>query len=261
MRFLSVLLIGFLFAAPAMAQQGQSKPKPNHVKWAPTFAGSCEGCELSGREMAFWNLNKAFYADAKMANANLHGVRAEETNFTGIIAPGARFVSAHISNARFEGANLSGADLHRAEANGADFTKVNLQSAIFIEAKLIGAILHDADASGVHGQKADFSGANLTGARFDGAHLQDAIFDGAVLIGAHFPGARLEEASFRDARLVDADLSAALDYASAEFEGACISNGTRLPAGLDLPICADLIVEEPLSLLTGIDDDLQPIDE
>ncbi|MEO1027692.1 MAG: pentapeptide repeat-containing protein [Pseudomonadota bacterium] len=255
MRFLSVLLIGLLTAAaPAMAQQAQPKNKTKHVTFAPSLGGKCITQQLTGSNFVKWNLKKAHCAGAVLANANLHGVQAQETDFTGIIAPRAKFVEANVSNAKFGDADLQGANLHGAEANGADFTKADLQSAIFIEAKLIGAILHDADASGMHGQSADFSGGNLTGTRFDGAHLQSASFDGAVLENTKFRGAFLHDASFRDARLIAADLSASLGYKSAIFDGACISQDTRLPRDLELPICADLIEQdEPISLLSGLE--------
>lgn len=252
MRIFLTILFAVLIAFPVTAQQSGNKSGANHVTWDPSFNTVCQSCPLAGLKIPFWNIDGAYYAGSDFTNANLEGVAAHQTNFAGVNAPGVRFDSATLTGAQFQEAILSGANLHKSVANGADFTDANLQVANLVSAKLIGAILHNVDATGVFGTGADFSGANLTGVHFDAAHLNEAVFDSAVLANARFPGAQISGATFRDARLVGADLSRAIGYETAIFEGACISNETRLPYGVSLPICADLVVSRPISLIDTI---------
>ena len=70
-----------------------------------------------------------------------------------------------------------------------------------------------------------------------GADLIGAVFDNAILSEADLAGANLTNASFRDARLGGAVLDSVIGVEFADFEGACGSETTQLPLGLELPDC------------------------
>ena len=125
------------------------------------------------------------------------------------------------------------------DANGADFSDAVMDLAAARQAKLVGANLTSTSAIKMLGAGADFSAANASKAIFNGANLSGAIFNGALLTSASFIGSNLANASFHDARLAGADFSDATGALQENFIGACVSEMTRLPAGLVLQSCAE----------------------
>lgn len=225
--------------------------EPQRVTWQPTSSGSCENCNLIGRQMPSWMLSGARYSGANLSYSSLHSVIADEADFNNITARSADFSRAELSNAKFSGAILSNARLTGAIANGADFSDATLDHCDVGEARLIGANLSGVFAHHMIGRDTDFSAASADGAQFDYAELRGAVFDGALLSDASFAEANLAGASFRDARLAGAILDSAVNIESADFSGACRSGTTALPTGLDLPLCSELRRLEDVRLLAG----------
>ena len=77
----------------------------------------------------------------------------------------------------------------------------------------------------------------MTGAWLNESILTGAIFNGANMTGAQLRNAMIQNASFKDVRFIDADLTGIQGAEFADFEGACVSLSTSLPATFTLPLC------------------------
>ena len=89
-----------------------------------TLGGSCNRCELSGR-----NLSGATLTYANLGGADLRGVKLEGANLGG--------------------ANLGGADLRGVKPEGANLRGANLGGADLTSSRLAGVSLRGADLTGV----------------------------------------------------------------------------------------------------------------
>lgn len=229
---LTVLLVANVFANETYGEEA------SRVTWQPSSSGSCENCNLFGRQMPFWDLTEAHYDGANVSYASLHGVQANGAFFNDITGKYADFSRAQANNAQFGNAVMHSARLSGIIANGANFSGATLDQSDMREAQLVGANFVGVSALQILGGAADFSAANASQAVFDGAILRGAIFTGALLTGTSFIGSDLAGASFRDARLAGADFTNATGTEQGNFTGACISELTRLPAGVILRNCA-----------------------
>ncbi len=142
-------------------------------------AGGCASARAA-------NFSKARLTAARMAGADLAGVRMDEAQLDG-----AQLAQARLSGATFTSARLDRADLSGAELSGANFLLASLQGA-----NLSGARLQMADFG-----NAAMQGANLSLARLEGAHLRDAEMEGASLAMARLIGADLAGAKMQGADL------------------------------------------------------------
>jgi uncharacterized protein YjbI with pentapeptide repeats len=229
-------------AALVLAQNGtaDAQESSHHVAWAPSYGGSCQACDLRGRNMSGWDISRANYPDADLSESLLRGTRAVGVVFTNAVAlntdfrqatlDDAKFIDAHLETSRFDKASLRNADLSRAV-----MTDTKLRGAI-----LTGATARRTDFSGALGQRADFSGANLGNARFVNAKLNNAVFYNAVLTGATFAGADLSGANLSSMRLSEVNFDGATGLETANFENSCAAAGTILPAGIELSPCPPL---------------------
>jgi hypothetical protein len=82
----------------AFAQEQTQPSQP--VAWAPSYVGSCGGCNLSGRNLTGWTLSGANYREANLEYAFMRGAQAKETNFEGNQATGADMRSAVLTSAK-----------------------------------------------------------------------------------------------------------------------------------------------------------------
>lgn len=231
--FLGLASLGIAFGPPAYADDAK------RVTWQPSSSGSCEDCNLFGRQMPFWDLTEARYDGANISHASLHGAKARGAYFNGITAKFSDFSRSDVSNAHFENAQMQNARLSDLTANGANFSGAILDRSSLNKALMVGANLTSVSARYVQARGADFSAASAAFAIFDGANLRGATFNGALLSGSSFSQSDLSGASFQDARLAGADFSSAINTAQANFAGACGDTLTRLPGGLSLPRCIE----------------------
>jgi hypothetical protein len=79
---LSLVTLASATAFDAFAQEQTQPSQP--VAWAPSYVGSCGGCNLSGRNLTGWTLSGANYREANLEYAFMRGAQAKETNFEGI---------------------------------------------------------------------------------------------------------------------------------------------------------------------------------
>lgn len=230
----ALALIGMSIAA---TQIGHTQDQPSRISWAPSYSGSCTDCSLMGHNMSGWNIAKLNYPGADLTAANLQRVHGHSANFKGAQATGADLRLGDFTSAIFEDAILTGAKLQHATFNSANMGGAMLTGANLTNGKFIGAVLTDAKLQSSMVHNADFSAATLSGASLSAADLTGSIFDNAVLQDADLTGANLTEVSFRDVRFTGAKLDGAQGIETANFEGACASETTQLPVGLNLPDC------------------------
>jgi len=218
-------------AAPGAMAQGQP------VAWSPSYVGTCATCELSGRNLTGWTLAGANYSEAKLDYSVMRGVQATAVNFEGADLTGADMRGAVLTNAKLADAIFAGTRLQEVSATGADLRRALMHGASLQDAVMIGANFEDAELIIARLEGADMSAGNFEGAMLDRANLRGTIFNGANFKDARFNGADVTGASFKDARFAGANLAAVKGFAEADFDGACGSLSTRLPADARLPLC------------------------
>ena len=175
------------------------------------------GADFTGAKLINLNFTEADLRDAVFADAVLI-----EPNFTGADLTEAVFADAKLTNANFTAGNLRDANLTNVKIDGVDFTNATLTMAEVSRSKLRGANFKGADLT-----EADFRRTILRGANFQGAVLTEADFTQTQLHGANFQGAALTEADFTRAILIGADFSTAIDFDSANFKDADLTDIIR----------------------------------
>lgn len=218
-------------SAPGAVAQGQP------VAWSPSYVGTCATCELSGRNLTGWTLAGANYSEAKLDYSVMRGVQAVAVNFERADLTGADMRGAVLTNAKLADAIFAGTRLQEISATGADFRRALMHGASLQDAVMIGANFEDAELIIARLEGADMSAGNFEGAMLDRANLRGTIFNGANFKDARFNGADITGASFKDARFAGANLATVKGFAEADFDGACGSLSTRLPADVRLPLC------------------------
>ena len=234
-RLVHALLTASAMSFVALSAQAQSQP----VAWSPGYAGACGECDLSGKNLTGWSLGN--YSSANMEYAFMRGVQAGNANFENANATSADMRGAILTSAQFAGAILSDARLQGIQASGADFRSANVRGANLQTALLVGANFASADLTGSRMESADLSGANLTGSWLNETILAGAVFNGSNMTGSQLRNAAVHGASFKDVRFIDADLSGLKGAETADFEGACVSLSSTLPATLTLPLCGTAV--------------------
>lgn len=231
LRLLSLAGAFAAFTAPGALAQGQP------VAWSPSYVGTCATCELSGRNLTGWTLSGANYSEAKLDYSVMRGVQAVGVNFERADLTGADMRGAVLTNAKLADGVFAGTRLQGIKASGADFRRALMHGASLQDAIMVGSNFEQAELIIARLENADLSTANFTGAVFDRANLRGAIFNGAIFTDARMAGADVTGASFRDARFPGANLQSVKGFDEADFEGACGSLTTRLPANERLPMC------------------------
>lgn len=131
-------------------------------------------------------------------------------------------------------------DLSGTVHDGEDHTGANARNSNITAASFVGTNLTNANLRNVTAVSADFTDAVLVGTLMRDGDFSNAIFDGATLTG------NLLNANFSGASLLGTDLSAATNWASANWTGVGYDASTVLPAGMD-PVAEGMIllVAEP----------------
>lgn len=90
----------------------------------------CEGCDLSGADLARAELSGAGLSGADLGNANLNNAILLGATLNDANLEGADLAGAYLSDATFGGADLTGANLRGAKLDGADLaTAIGLTQA------------------------------------------------------------------------------------------------------------------------------------
>ena len=127
------------------------------------------------------------------------------------------------------------ADLSGTVHDGEDHTGANGRNSNLTLASLVGTNLTSANLREVTAVSADFTNATLIGTQMRDGDFTNATFDGATLTG------NLLNADFGGASLLGTDLSAATNWATANWSGVSYDANTLLPAGMD-PVVEGMIL-------------------
>jgi len=165
-------------------------------------SGSCAGCDLS--------------------NKSMNGVQLKDANLSGSL-----FNNSNLSGGSLDGSNLSGAQfrsalMYRVIGDGVKLQRAMLEDATLTEANLTNSKLENANFSRADLTRGVFTDSDFNNARFDNANLTDAKLDNANFSGAN--------------------LSTAQGLKQAQLDVACGDERTRLPVGLSMPYCDDVML-------------------
>jgi beta-lactamase superfamily II metal-dependent hydrolase/uncharacterized protein YjbI with pentapeptide repeats len=148
---------------------------------------------LNPRQPIAARADAAAFDRARLAHADLSGLRLPEAELSDLDMAGTNLSGAVLTNARFGGTELVDASLAHANLEGATASRtmrgVDLSDVWWPKAPMIGANLANATLSYAKMAQADFSGAILSAAKLDyfsmrGGTLKDTKLDEAVLAGA-----------------------------------------------------------------------------
>ncbi|WP_300392373.1 pentapeptide repeat-containing protein [Henriciella sp.] len=235
-----IIFATLLAAIVLPAGVGNSQDSSTRVAWAPSYGGSCEGCDLRGRNMSGWDISNANYPRADLSGALLRATRGIDVDFTHAIAEFTDFRQAVLDGSSFIDAELTEARFDKSSLLNSDFSRAVMLDVKLRGARLNGATLRRANLTDAYAQGADFSGANVSLAIFDNAQLKDALFTNTTMTGASFKRARLDGADFSNVRLMEVDFTGATGLSEANFEGACAGPLSKVPANLNLTACVPL---------------------
>ena len=184
-------------------------------------SGSCAGCDLSNKAMNGIQLKDANLSNSIFNNSNLSGGSLDGSNLSG-----AQFRGALMYGVMGDSVTMPRAVLEDATLTEANLSNAKLAEANFSRANLTRAVISNTDFSG-----AQFDNANLTDAQFQSGQFQNAKFNGTILLDAN-----LENANFSGA-----DMSTVQGLKQAQLDVACSDEKTRLPVGLSLPYCDNVM--------------------
>ncbi len=195
-----------------------------------------EGARLNGAQLRYLQAYAAFFAKARLwqadlSHANLAEADLREANLRQAILDYADLDHARLSRAVLQQASLLHANLNQCDLQNANLSRVAASHAQFIDAKLDAANLYGADLAGALLRRASLPGADLRDANLESADLTAAVLHQTYLSSAKLAGARLESAQLSGAFLTQAELQKA-NLQGAVLQGAML-NGANL-AGANL---------------------------
>lgn len=200
------------------------------------ISGSCQSCDLSGRDMSRLSLNGEDFSRSNFSRSNLSGGQFNQSNLTG-----AQFSRAYLIHAKGEGVNMHKAVLSDSTLTEAELNRSNLSETDLRRADLSGGSFKGTDFSQSQFTSGIASGANFTDANFGLAKLDYTNFEGAIFIGAklkhaEFGTANIAGADFTAADFSGADLRYARGLTQAQLNQGCGNPSTQIPQGIGLTV-------------------------
>jgi uncharacterized protein YjbI with pentapeptide repeats len=195
-----------------------------------------EGAHLNGLRLRYIQAYGAFFAKARLWQADLSHANLSEADLRGAnlrqaILSAASLDHAKLSHAVLLEADLQGANLTQSDLQDSNLSRANLSGAVLADAKLDGANLYGVDLRNAVLQRASLQHADVRDANLEGADLSMAILRQTYLSSAKMAGAKLQGTQLAQAFLTQVDLRKA-DLRGAGLQGAILS-GANL-AGADL---------------------------
>ena len=162
---------------------------------------------------------------ASFRNANLSGLRLEDTEWTECDFSEADFVDFRCRSCAFDRSRWVGAALDEAMMMDTTITEgvfddILWRNGMLTASSCDGASFRNADLSGTEMIGCTFIGANLEGAQLRGVNAKGCVFRKAVLTGVDFTGSNLIGADFRGATLRDVVWTGA-QISEALFDAGC----------------------------------------
>jgi uncharacterized protein YjbI with pentapeptide repeats len=169
------------------------------------------GAVLNRRRLQYIQAYGAFFAKARLRQADLRHAQLSETDLRAANLRGANLRFAILDNAKLKGATLQESDLRsailtRADLREATLSSANLSTASLLDAVLDGANLYKSDLHEATLQRASLKLADLREANANHANLTSANLQEAYLSSTKLQNAQLKDAVLARAILTDADL-------------------------------------------------------
>jgi uncharacterized protein YjbI with pentapeptide repeats len=218
----------------AQVTEAEISRKPSG--WTEEELNRVEGASLNGLRLRHINAYGAFFAKARLRQADLRYAYLSEADLrqANLRQASLRFAvlyQAKLSGAMLQEADLQNANLTRAELVKSDLSFASLAGALLLDAKLDGAVLYSANLRNASLQRASMEQADLREANLEGANLSMADLREAYLSSAKLAGAKLPQGKFNGAILMGADLRRT-DLSNSSFQGAVLSGADFTGASL-----------------------------
>lgn len=185
-----------------------------------TLLQSCQGCDLSGKDLRNVDLHGLSLSGDDMSRVDLRGANLRGTRFSGVDLTDARLDGADLTGAEFSGADIRGVSWTGAILTDTKFEGVTIDSAMVhsgmlrhMLANCSGCDMHALDLRGL-----DLSGVHLEGADLSGADLRGANLSHAILDGVDLKNSRLDDTDLTDAQLNGCELTG-VDLRRAKIHG------------------------------------------
>jgi uncharacterized protein YjbI with pentapeptide repeats len=227
-----------------------------------------EGARLNGLRLRYIQAYGAFFAKARLwqadlSHANLSETDLREANLRQASLEGATVDKARLARAVLQEADLRGANLTQSDLQDANLSRAMMAGAHLPDAKLDGANLYASDLRDAVLQRASLQHADLRDAQLEGADLSMAILRQTYLSSAKMSGSHLQGAQLAQAFLTQADLRNA-DLRGAGLQGAILNGANLTGAKLDqvdlrgaLGITASQVCSAGSTRQVQLDDTLQ----
>jgi uncharacterized protein YjbI with pentapeptide repeats len=218
----------------AQVTEAEISRKPSG--WTEEELNRVEGASLNGLRLRHINAYGAFFAKARLRQADLRYAYLSEADLrqANLRQASLRFAvlyQAKLDGAMLQEADLQNANLTRAELVKSDLSFASLAGALLLDAKLDGAVLYSANLRNASLQRASLEQADLREANLEGANLSMADLREAYLSSVKLAGAKLPQGKFNGAILMGADLRRT-DLSNSSFQGAVLSGADFTGASL-----------------------------
>ena len=240
-------LILLLAATTVLAVPAQAQHMSRVDNRVTIQAGSCSGCDLSGKDMHGLRLKDANFAGSLFNRSNLSG-----GEFYGADLQGAHFKKAFLARVKGKGVNLKGANLSDAtltemSLSHSDLSAATLKGADLARASFQNTSFSDSNLQNIKALGTDFQDSQFTKARLSGANLTGANLDNSVFHDAWFGDANLEGASLNGVNLSGAKMTNVIGLTQEQLDQSCGNAKTELPIGLSVPYCmeSEMVADAP----------------
>lgn len=221
------------------AQLAESDVSVKPAGWTARDAdlAGVEGARLNGLRLRYIQAYGAYFAKARLwqadlSHANLSETDLREANLRQASLEAAKVDKARLARAVLQEANLRQANLTQSDLQDANLSRASLVQAQLPDAKLDGANLYAADLREAVLQRASLQHADLRDAHLEGADLSMAILRQTYLSSAKMSGSKLQGAQLAQAFLTQTDLRQA-DLRRAGLQGAILNGANLTGANLD----------------------------
>lgn len=196
-----------------------------------------KGPRLNKLTLRYSEAYRAFFANARLWQADFQGTYLSEADLRGANLREANFRSAVLDRALLSRADLEKSELTNVNLARADLRQTNLSfsslaRAILVDVRLDGANLYAAQLPAALLVRASLEKADVREANLENADLTLADLQEADLWSAKLPGARLQNARLGRAILIQTDLRRA-DFSGADFQGTILRGADLSGAKLD----------------------------
>ncbi len=188
---------------------------------------------LTGIDLSGMDLRGARFVGAMLEDADLRGAQLDDCDFSQAVLARADLSSASMVRAKLHQANLGGVRCENTILDAAELHEANCIKAHFVGCRMVGASFEQTDWGEATLRHCDFGKSRwrqlalmrltLEGVRFDEASFDQMAWIECRLQNTSFVGAHLLRCGF-----VTTDCTSAVDFSNARFEGSSFAHGSKL---------------------------------